>query len=160
MNGSFAVGNVTTPPPTPSPGSKPVTSEVEAPAHLGPGFTITLKTTAGKAVKSMRTGTYTVVVRDRSRIHNAHLVGAGLQPRDEAAHLHRLADVEGEARKGRHAALPLRPALGDDEGLSEDRSLGVRRGPRADAVGRPRRRPLPHLRLRRSVRRRARPGPA
>ena len=43
----------------------------------GPGFAITLKTAAGKAVKQMRTGTYTVAVRDRSAIHNAHLVGPG-----------------------------------------------------------------------------------
>ena len=76
MKGSFTVGNVTTPPPTP-PGSNPVTSKSKLQLTSGPGFTITLKTTAGKAVRSMRTGTYTVVVRDRSRIHNAHLVGPG-----------------------------------------------------------------------------------
>ena len=61
----------------PPPGSKPVTSKSKLQLTSGPGFTITLKTTAGKAVKSMKTGTYTVVVRDRSRIHNAHLVGPG-----------------------------------------------------------------------------------
>jgi plastocyanin len=77
MNGSFTVGNVTTPPPTTPSGSKPVTSKSKLQLTSGPGFTITLKTTAGKAVKSMRTGTYTVVVRDRSRIHNAHVVGPG-----------------------------------------------------------------------------------
>ena len=76
MNGSFTVGNVP-PPPTPPPGSKPVTPKSKLQLTSGPGFTITLKTTAGKAVKSMRTGTYTVVVRDRSRIHNAHVVGPG-----------------------------------------------------------------------------------
>ena len=77
MNGSFTVGNVTPPPPNPPPGSKPVTSKSKLQLTSGPGFTITLKTTAGKAVKSMKTGTYTVVVRDRSRIHNAHVVGPG-----------------------------------------------------------------------------------
>jgi len=77
MNGSFTVGNVTQPPPNPQPGANPVTSKSKLRLTSGPGFTITLKTTAGKAVRSMRTGTYTVVVRDRSRIHNAHLVGPG-----------------------------------------------------------------------------------
>ncbi len=77
MNGSFTVGNVTPPPPNPSPGSIPVTSKSKLQLTSGPGFTIALKTSAGKAVKSMKTGTYTVVVRDRSRIHNAHLVGPG-----------------------------------------------------------------------------------
>jgi plastocyanin len=76
MNGSFTVGNVTTPPTTP-PASTPVTSRSKLQLTSGPGFTITLKTKAGKAVKTMKTGTYTVVVRDRSRIHNAHLVGPG-----------------------------------------------------------------------------------
>ena len=77
MRGSFTVGNVTPPPPNPSPGASPVTSKSKLQLTSGPGFTITLKTTAGKAVKSMQTGTYTVAVRDRSRIHNAHLVGPG-----------------------------------------------------------------------------------
>lgn len=43
----------------------------------GPSFVITLKTSAGKAVKTMKRGTYTVSVRDRSRIHNAHVVAPG-----------------------------------------------------------------------------------
>ena len=77
MNGSFTVGNITTPTPNPPPGSNPVTSKSKLQLTSGPGFTITLTTTAGRAVKSMKTGTYTVVVRDRSRIHNAHLVGPG-----------------------------------------------------------------------------------
>ena len=47
----------------------------------GPGFTITLKTAAGKTVKSMRTGTYTVVVRDRGRIHDAHVIAPGVNRR-------------------------------------------------------------------------------
>ena len=47
----------------------------------GPGFTITLKTAAGKTIKSMRTGTYTVVVRDRGRIHDAHVIAPGFNRR-------------------------------------------------------------------------------
>jgi hypothetical protein len=45
---------------------------------VGPGFTIGLKTLAGKAVKLLRPGTYTFVVRDRSKAHNAHVSGAGV----------------------------------------------------------------------------------
>ena len=75
MNGSFTVGNVPTqqPPPEQKPptGSGAVTPKTKLVLTSGPGFTITFKTTAGKTVKSMKTGTYTLVVRDRSRIHNA-----------------------------------------------------------------------------------------
>lgn len=78
MNGSFAVGNVPTqPPPQQPPGGGAVTPKTKLLLTSGPGFTITLKTSAGKTVKSLKTGTYTVVVRDRSRIHNAHAVAPG-----------------------------------------------------------------------------------
>ena len=76
MNGSFTVGNVATPPVT-NPPSNAVSPRTKLALTSGPGYTITLKTAAGKTVKRMRTGTYTVVVRDRSSIHNAHLVGPG-----------------------------------------------------------------------------------
>jgi plastocyanin len=74
MRGSFTVGNVTQPPVTPP---AVVTPKTKLQLTSGPGFTISLKTAAGKAVKHMRTGTYTVAVRDRSAIHNAHLLGPG-----------------------------------------------------------------------------------
>jgi plastocyanin len=76
MSGSFTVGNVTPPPPT-TPPPTVVTPKAKLQLTSGPGFAISLKTTAGKAVKRMRTGTYTVVVRDRSQAHNAHLVAPG-----------------------------------------------------------------------------------
>jgi len=38
----------------------------------GPGFTITMSKTTVKA------GTYTVVIRDKSNIHNFHLTGPGV----------------------------------------------------------------------------------
>jgi plastocyanin len=44
---------------------------------VGPGFTITL-TKGGKKVKTLKAGRYTIVVRDKSNIHNFHLKGAGL----------------------------------------------------------------------------------
>ena len=43
----------------------------------GPGFTITLKS-GGKAVKTLKAGTYTVVVADKSSSHNFHLSGPGV----------------------------------------------------------------------------------
>jgi plastocyanin len=83
MNGSFTVGNVPTPPPPQSnpPAGGAVTPKTKLVLTSGPGFTITLRTTAGKTVKSMKTGTYTVVVRDRSRIHDAHVVAPGYNRR-------------------------------------------------------------------------------
>ncbi|MDX6541512.1 MAG: hypothetical protein QOI71_3122 [Gaiellales bacterium] len=47
-------------------------------ANVGPGFSITLKTSSGAAVRTLRAGTYTIVVRDRSPEHNFHLTGRGL----------------------------------------------------------------------------------
>ncbi len=43
-------------------------------ATVGPGFTITL-TKGGKAVTKLKAGTYRIVVRDRSSIHNFRLTG-------------------------------------------------------------------------------------
>jgi plastocyanin len=43
----------------------------------GPGFTITIKS-AGKAVKSLKAGTYVITVKDTSSIHNFHLFGPGV----------------------------------------------------------------------------------
>ena len=43
----------------------------------GPGFTITLKS-GGKAVTTLKPGAYTIVVSDKSSIHNFHLFGPGV----------------------------------------------------------------------------------
>ena len=45
---------------------------------VGPGFTITLKDASGKTVKSLKKGTYTIVVTDKSNIHTYRLKGPGL----------------------------------------------------------------------------------
>ncbi len=84
----------------------------------------------------MRTGTYTVVVRDRSRIHNAHLVGPGYNRATKPLTYTGSQTWKVKLAKVGHAALPLRPACPPGhEGLREDRSLGVRfaqdRNPRA-----------------------------
>lgn len=44
---------------------------------VGPGFTITLKS-GPKAVKTLKAGTYTILVQDKSSIHNFHLKGPGV----------------------------------------------------------------------------------
>lgn len=76
MSGSFTVGSGTTTPPASS-GPAPITAKTRLALTSGPGFTISLRTAAGKKVTSLRTGSYTVVVRDRSRSHNARLRGPG-----------------------------------------------------------------------------------
>ena len=40
---------------------------------VGPGFTITLKTPAGKIVKTTKVGTYRVVVQDKSAAQDLHM---------------------------------------------------------------------------------------
>ena len=67
MRGSFTVG---TPPPPPAPRRLVAT--------VGPGFTITLRTSVGAPVRRLRAGMYTIVVRDRSRRYNFHIVCAGV----------------------------------------------------------------------------------
>ena len=44
---------------------------------VGPGFTITVKS-GGKLVKTLKAGTYTLVVADKSSSHNFHLFGPGV----------------------------------------------------------------------------------
>ncbi len=74
LKGAFKVGSgsaAATPPATPkAPAPKLV-------GTVGPGFTISLTDAAGKAVKTLKAGTYTIVVRDRSSSHDFHLRGAG-----------------------------------------------------------------------------------
>lgn len=45
---------------------------------VGPGFTITLKDSAGKKVTSLKAGSYTVTVSDKSGIHNFVIEGPGI----------------------------------------------------------------------------------
>jgi plastocyanin len=73
MNGSFTVGTVQPPPPPPPP-AKPGTLK----GTVGPGFTISLKTKAGKRVTKVKAGKYKIAVADKASIHNFHLYGPGL----------------------------------------------------------------------------------
>ena len=45
--------------------------------EVGPGFTIELKQ-GSKDVKTLKAGTYTILVEDKAAIHDFHLMGAGL----------------------------------------------------------------------------------
>ena len=47
-------------------------------ATVGPGYTISLKTTAGKRVNALTRGTYAIVVKDRSDEHNFYMRGPGV----------------------------------------------------------------------------------
>lgn len=92
MNGSFTVGTGAPPPPPPAvPPAPPAPPAASRPspqatprrlnATVGPGFRISLRTLAGSVVRRVRAGLFTLVVRDRSRIHNFHLVGPGVNRR-------------------------------------------------------------------------------
>jgi plastocyanin len=45
--------------------------------EVGPGFSIEVKK-AGKDLKTIKAGTYTIKVEDKSSTHNFHLIGPGL----------------------------------------------------------------------------------
>jgi plastocyanin len=77
LRGAFVVGNPPAQPPPPPPPTGVVTSKTKLVLTAGPAQVITLKTSAGKAVKTMKLGTYTMVVRDRGRIHNTHVTARG-----------------------------------------------------------------------------------
>lgn len=76
MRGSFIVGE-----PQQQPAPRAATQPVRLNGTVGPGFTISLRTVAGRLVRSVQAGLYTIAVRDRSRIHNFHLTGPGVNRR-------------------------------------------------------------------------------
>lgn len=75
LRGSFVVGNPQ--PATPPPPPAAVIPKTRLVVTAGPTEVITLRTATGKAVRTLKRGTYTVTVRDRSRIHNVHLIAPG-----------------------------------------------------------------------------------
>ena len=106
LRGQFTVGSPP-PPPPPPPASPPpaggttakklvvtaglgsdglqATRQITATAGLG--YTITLRTPAGKTVKTLKRGRYTVTVRDRSRAHNIHLIAPGFNKKTTLAYV-------------------------------------------------------------------------
>jgi plastocyanin len=84
MRGTFVSGNAPAPGPGPSPGPSPQPPRpgvTRLQLTSGPGNSIRLRTAAGRAVRTMKRGTYRVLVRDRSRLHNAHIVAPGYNRR-------------------------------------------------------------------------------
>jgi plastocyanin len=74
MRGTFTTGGgpPTQPPPPPPPRVQTLT------ATVGPSATISLRTASGRRVTRLRRGRYRIRVRDRSAMHNFHLIGPGL----------------------------------------------------------------------------------
>jgi plastocyanin len=52
--------------------------------EVGPGFTIQVKK-AGKNLKTIKAGTYSIKVEDKATIHNFHLFGPGLNKKTGVA---------------------------------------------------------------------------
>jgi plastocyanin len=75
MNETFTTGGGPPQPPPPPPRIPTLI------ATVGPGFTISLRTARGARVSRLRAGRYRIVVRDRSRSHNFHLSGPGVNRR-------------------------------------------------------------------------------
>lgn len=69
MRRTFVAGNPPPPPPPPAP---------KLLATVGPLNTISLRSATGAVLKTIKTGTYSILVRDRSKLHNFHLVGNGV----------------------------------------------------------------------------------
>ena len=70
MNGSFTTGGG---PPVKPPAKLPTLT-----GTVGPSATISLRTPSGARVKRLKAGRYRIVVRDRSAMHNFHLLGPGV----------------------------------------------------------------------------------
>jgi plastocyanin len=82
LRGTFVSGDAPAPPgPTPKPPSNVVTAKTRIVLTAGPAEVISFRTAAGKAVKTMKRGTYTMTIRDRGRDHNAHIVAPGFNKR-------------------------------------------------------------------------------
>ncbi len=79
MRGSFTTGGGPPVQPQPPPAPKPQPPMLMA--TVGPGFTISLRTHHGAKVNRLKAGRYRIVVRDRSAMHNFHLIGAGVNKR-------------------------------------------------------------------------------
>jgi len=77
----LVVGNppATTPPPAPV----PVLPKLLA--TIGPKSAISLRSAGGTLLRRVKAGTYSIVVRDRSKLHNFHLVGKGVNRKSSLA---------------------------------------------------------------------------
>ena len=80
----FTVGN---PPPVPVPAPTPTPKPTpKLLGTVGPRNTISLRSGSGAVLHhGVKAGTYSIVVRDRSKVHNFHLVGKGVNKRSTLA---------------------------------------------------------------------------
>ena len=110
----FVVGN---PPPATASAAAEARRRRSSLATVGPSSTISLKSASGKALKTVKAGVYSITVRDRSKVHNFHLVGKGVNRKSGLAGVGH-GDVEGQAL-GRGAPLLLRQEPQDRQGLGQ-----------------------------------------
>lgn len=73
MRRTFISGTPPPLPPAPAPSAVP-----RLLATVGPASTISLRSSSGAALKTLKPGAYSITVRDRSKVHNFHLVGKGV----------------------------------------------------------------------------------
>ena len=78
----LVVGNPPAADPKPTPTPKPTPKLL---ATVGPRSTISLANAAGRKLTTVKAGTYSIVVRDRSKAHNFHLVGVGVNKKSSVA---------------------------------------------------------------------------
>ena len=78
MKGSFTVGAAPAPTPTPTPTPTPGPKATALRASVGPGATIALGSSNGMPLSSVTAGAATIVVNDRSKSDNFHLLGPGV----------------------------------------------------------------------------------
>jgi len=74
LRGTFVSGT----PPAPAPDPTPAPTAKKLVLTVGPTASIVLSNPSGKRVTAVKAGNYTITVRDRSKVHNAHLVGKGV----------------------------------------------------------------------------------
>jgi plastocyanin len=71
----------------------------------GPGFTITLKTKSFVPVHSLKAGTYTFVIQDRSTIHNFRLKGPGVDKKTSVPFLGTKTWANVKLKKGKYTFI-------------------------------------------------------
>src|SRR5262245_24435854 len=71
-------------------------------AQSGPGFTITLKRASFVPVHTLKPGTYTFVIQDRSTTHNYHLKGPGVDKKTPILYLGTKTWKNVKLRKGKY----------------------------------------------------------
>ena len=76
MKGSFRVGAATV---GGGGGGAPAPKRLTGTA--GPGFSISMRTAAGALARLVGAGSYRITIRDRSKSHNFHLIGPGVNKR-------------------------------------------------------------------------------